>query len=70
VFADPPYDVEAAEIEEMLAALTTRGWARSGTVAVGERPASGPSLRWPSGWEVWPERKYGDTRLEIAQLNT
>jgi hypothetical protein len=27
-------------------------------------------LRWPAGWEVWPERKYGDTRLEIAQLNT
>jgi len=70
VFADPPYDLEAAEIEEMLAALTTRGWARSGTVAVLERPASGTSLRWPAGWEVWPERKYGDTRLEIAQLNT
>jgi 16S rRNA (guanine966-N2)-methyltransferase len=70
VFADPPYDVEAAEIEEMLAALTTRGWVRSGTVTVVERPASGPSLRWPAGWEVWPERKYGDTRLEIAQLNT
>jgi hypothetical protein len=35
-----------------------------------ERPASGPSLRWPAGGEVWPERKYGDTRLEIAQLNT
>jgi 16S rRNA (guanine966-N2)-methyltransferase len=70
VFADPPYDVEAAEIEEMLAALTTRGWVRSGTVTVVERPASGPSLRWPAGWEVWPERKYGDSRLEIAQLNT
>jgi 16S rRNA (guanine966-N2)-methyltransferase len=70
VFADPPYDVEAAEIEEMLAALSTRGWVRSGTVTVVERPASGPSLRWPAGWEVWPERKYGDSRLEIAQLNT
>jgi 16S rRNA (guanine966-N2)-methyltransferase len=70
VFADPPYDVGVAEIEEMLAALTARGWARSGTVAVVERPSSGPSLRWPAGWEAWPERKYGDTRLEMAQLNT
>jgi 16S rRNA (guanine966-N2)-methyltransferase len=70
VFADPPYDVGVAEIEEMLAALTARGWARSGTVAVVERPSSGPSLRWSAGWEAWPERKYGDTRLEMAQLNT
>ena len=70
VFADPPYDVEAAEIEEVLTALTARGWARSGTVVVVERPASGPLLRWPARWEVWPERKYGDTRLEMAQLNT
>jgi 16S rRNA (guanine(966)-N(2))-methyltransferase RsmD len=70
VFADPPYDVGVGEIEEMLAALTARGWARSGTVVVVERPSSGPSVRWPAGWEAWPERKYGDTRLEMAQLNT
>ena len=68
VLADPPYDVDAAEIEEMLGELTTRGWAASGTVAVVERAASGPPLRWPAGWAVWPERKYGDTRLEMAQL--
>jgi 16S rRNA (guanine(966)-N(2))-methyltransferase RsmD len=70
VFADPPYDVAAAEIEGMLDTLTARGWTRGGTVAVVERPASGPALRWPTGWDVWPARKYGDTRLEMAQLNT
>ena len=68
VLADPPYDVDAAEIEEMLSELTARGWAGTGTVAVVERAASGPPLRWPGGWAVWPARKYGDTRLEMAQL--
>ena len=43
VLADPPYDVDAAEIEEMLSELTARGWAATGTVAVVERAASGPA---------------------------
>ena len=50
VLADPPYDVGAAEIEEMLSELTARGWAADGTVAVVERAASGPQLQWPAGW--------------------
>ncbi len=69
VLADPPYDVDAAEIEEMLGELTTRGWAAGGTVAVVERAASGATAAvGRPGWAVWPERKYGDTRLEMAQL--
>jgi 16S rRNA (guanine966-N2)-methyltransferase len=68
VLADPPYDVGADEIEDVLSELTTRGWAADGTVAVVERAASGAQLQWPAGWAVWPHRKYGDTRLEMAQL--
>ena len=51
VLADPPYDVDAAEIEEMLRELTTRGWAGAGTVAVVERqrPARHCAGR-PGGW--------------------
>ena len=67
VFADPPYEVDVREIETVLAALTTSGWAASGTVAVVERPASGPTLTWPEGWKVWPSRTYGDTRLELGE---
>jgi 16S rRNA (guanine966-N2)-methyltransferase len=66
VFADPPYDVPAAEIEEMLIALVGGGWTRAGTVVVVERAASGPELVWPEGWEPWPSRRYGDTRIELA----
>jgi 16S rRNA (guanine(966)-N(2))-methyltransferase RsmD len=66
VFADPPYDVPAADVEQVLVALVTGGWVKSGTVVVVERPTSGPELAWPDGWEPWPSRRYGDTRIELA----
>jgi 16S rRNA (guanine966-N2)-methyltransferase len=68
VLADPPYDLDAAELADVLAGLTTHGWARLGTVAVVERAAAGAALGWPAGWEPWPARVYGDTRLELAEL--
>jgi 16S rRNA (guanine966-N2)-methyltransferase len=67
VLADPPYDVDTAEVEAILATLTSAGWAREGTVAVVERAAGGAPLTWPAGWSVWPGRVYGDTRLELAE---
>lgn len=67
VLADPPYDVPDEEIEALLAALGARGWVRTGTVAVIERRASGDGLRWPPGWSPWPTRRYGDTRLDMAE---
>lgn len=67
VLADPPYEVSAAEVEAVLAALSDNGWAATGTVAVIERAAGGPTLGWPAGWDVWRERRYGDTRLEMAE---
>jgi 16S rRNA (guanine966-N2)-methyltransferase len=70
VFADPPYDIPAAEIEEMLVALVDGGWASTGAVVVVERGASGPELAWPDGWLPWPSRRYGDTRIELAGLRS
>ena len=67
VLADPPYDLAAAEIEDVLGALTRGGWTAPGTVVVIERAASGPPLIWPDGWQVWPSRTYGDTRLELGE---
>jgi len=68
VLADPPYDVAAAEVDLVLAALATHGWAHEGTVAVVERAAAGAPLTWPAGWRRWPERIYGDTRLELGEF--
>ena len=66
VFADPPYDVPGSTLEEMLASLHSNGWLAPGAVVVVERAASSPSLTWPEDWTVWPERRYGDTRIEAA----
>lgn len=68
VFADPPYDVPDTEIDAMLAALESGGWVRAGTVAVIERRASGPATVWPPIWSPWPVRRYGDTRLDVAEV--
>ena len=64
VFADPPYDVPAADVEAVVGQLVSGA---EGAVAVIERPASGPALVWPDGWTVLRERRYGDTRLEMAE---
>jgi 16S rRNA (guanine966-N2)-methyltransferase len=68
VFADPPYELGNAEVEAVLRLLTENGWAAAGTIAVMERAAAGVDLSWPPGWEPPSVRRYGDTRLELAEL--
>lgn len=67
VFADPPYDVATADLEELVTALDRNGWATTGTVAVVERPTASAPIGWPAGWEAWRTRSYGDTRVEMAE---
>ena len=67
VFADPPYDVTTGEVETVLTTLATGGWVGDGAVAVVERPTSSVPLTWPRGWSAWPDRRYGDTRLEFGE---
>jgi 16S rRNA (guanine966-N2)-methyltransferase len=68
VLADPPYDVETAEVHAVLAALTAHQWAVTGTVVVLERASGSAPLDWPACWHPWQQRIYGDTRLELAEL--
>ena len=67
VLADPPYDVETADVHAVLAALAAHGWTHEGTLAVVERAAGSTPLSWPTGWHPWQQRVYGDTRLELAE---
>ena len=68
VLADPPYDVPAADVEAMLDLLARNGWVAPEAVVVVERSASSPPVSWPSGWTAWPARRYGDTRVEAAEV--
>ena len=70
VLADPPYDIGGAAVEAVLEDLLRRGWVRTGSVIVVERPVSAPALNWPAGATAWPERRYGDTRIEAAEVDT
>lgn len=67
VLADPPYAVTTDEIEGLLVALADQGWVTEGSVVVVERPVSAPPIDWPGGWAVWKSRRYGDTRVELAE---
>ncbi|MEO6794101.1 MAG: 16S rRNA (guanine(966)-N(2))-methyltransferase RsmD [Mycobacterium sp.] len=69
VLADPPYEVAAGDIDALPVLLAAGGWAGPGTVVVIERAVSSPAVGWPDGWEIWPSRRYGDTRLELAELS-
>jgi 16S rRNA (guanine(966)-N(2))-methyltransferase RsmD len=66
VLADPPYEVDDAQVADMIVALGSGGWTVPGTVAVVERPTSASEITWPDGWSAWKARRYGDTRLELA----
>lgn len=68
VLADPPYDVDAAAVESLVSSLSPNGWVAEGSVVVVERPVSSAPLVWPAGWTGWPVRRYGDTRLEAAEV--
>lgn len=68
VLADPPYEVTAGEVGEVVAALAAQRWVADGTVVVVERPGSSPEIGWPTGWSVSKPRRYGDTRLEMASV--
>jgi 16S rRNA (guanine(966)-N(2))-methyltransferase RsmD len=69
VFADPPYDVETAELVRMVGSLVENHWAATGTVVVVERPTASLPIGWPPGWAAWRDRSYGDTRVEMAELS-
>jgi len=68
VLADPPYHVVAADVEAVLISLHRNGWVAAGSVVVVERAASSTPLSWPPGWAPWPVRRYGDTRVEPAEV--
>ena len=67
VFADPPYDVSAADVGGVLADLVTAGWIADDAMIVVERPARDDATPLPAGWREVRRRAYGDTALWYAR---
>lgn len=68
VLADPPYSVTTETVGANVAALAAGGWVTWGSVVVLERRASDPPVVWGPAWDPWRERRYGDTRLQLAEF--
>jgi 16S rRNA (guanine(966)-N(2))-methyltransferase RsmD len=68
VFADPPYDLDDAAVDAMLTGLADAGWVAAGSVVLVERRASSGPVSWPAGWDELSSRRYGDTRVELAEV--
>jgi 16S rRNA (guanine966-N2)-methyltransferase len=62
VFADPPYKLETAELQDVLTGLAAQGWLTDDALVVVERGKREP-WDWPEGFVALRDRKYGEARL-------
>ena len=62
VFADPPYKLETAELQDVLTGLAAHGWLADDAVVVVERGKREP-WEWPERFAALRDRKYGEARL-------
>ncbi len=67
IFADPPYDLAATELDEALASLIAHCWAVPGALLILERSVRAPAPQWPAECEQIAARKYGETMLHIGR---
>jgi 16S rRNA (guanine966-N2)-methyltransferase len=63
VFADPPYPMDNAELEQALALLVSHQWVAGGSVLVVERSARSVEPTWPEGLVRERTKDYGETVL-------
>lgn len=62
VFADPPYKLETADLQDVLTTLAANGRLAEDAVVVVERGKREP-WEWPEGFAALRDRKYGEARL-------
>jgi 16S rRNA (guanine966-N2)-methyltransferase len=63
VFADPPYQLPAAELDAVLADLSANGWLGPEATVVLERRRDAPEPVWPAPLKTLRYKRYGDTAL-------
>jgi 16S rRNA (guanine966-N2)-methyltransferase len=63
VFADPPYPLDNADLEQSLSLLVSHGWVAPGSVLVVERSARSVEPAWPAGLVRDRAKEYGETVL-------
>lgn len=66
VFADPPYDHTAAEVDAVLNQLIDGGWLRPNALVVVERSRRSENPNWPNEFADTWLRHYGETTLHFG----
>jgi 16S rRNA (guanine966-N2)-methyltransferase len=67
-FLDPPYELAAARVAEVLQRLVDHGWLAPDALVVVERSRRDADLRWPVTAAARWTRTYGETLLAFAVL--
>jgi 16S rRNA (guanine966-N2)-methyltransferase len=67
VLVDPPYDLAEPDLAMVLRRLDEAEWLAPGAVVVVERSARSPEPTWPTGLVRFDDRRYGETRLWLAE---
>ncbi|RDI49084.1 16S rRNA (guanine(966)-N(2))-methyltransferase RsmD [Nocardia mexicana] len=68
VFSDPPYAVDGTAVVADLNALAANGWLREDALVIVERPTRSPEIDWPPVFSASKPRRYGETRIELAEF--
>jgi len=68
VLLDPPYDIGAQVLGDLLAAIDAGGWAAPGATIVVERRTGSDPVALPPQWQVARERTYGDTLTLVLSV--
>ncbi|QIS14652.1 16S rRNA (guanine(966)-N(2))-methyltransferase RsmD [Nocardia arthritidis] len=69
VFSDPPYDLDDAAVLADLRLLAAHGWLAPEALVIVERSSRSPEIDWPAGYSAAKPRKYGETRIELAEYS-
>ncbi len=72
VLLDPPYDMPEGSVSAVLELLARAQdpWLSPGSVVVVERSARAPEPSWPAGLRRFSEKRYGETVLWFAEMDT
>ncbi|WP_194814691.1 16S rRNA (guanine(966)-N(2))-methyltransferase RsmD [Nocardia sp. XZ_19_385] len=68
VFSDPPYDVDTETVIGDLLLLAEHKWLAADALIIVERSIRSPEIVWPTGYTAAKPRKYGETRIELAEF--
>ncbi|MET0695603.1 MAG: 16S rRNA (guanine(966)-N(2))-methyltransferase RsmD [Propionibacteriaceae bacterium] len=69
VFADPPYDLAAETVDDIVRDLVANGWVAADGLIVVERSRRSPDVGWPPGFGGGWSRRYGETNLFFGQAD-